>query len=355
MGRALFPPSAGLLVLLSLTILPSFPARAQDFPPGAVPAPMPGAEEGIGDVIPPGAVAPQPEAIPAPRPAAPPPFEAAQPLASLALESAVPAELADACARGKGKIWDEGVHFECLPTSLLWRVPWANQREPRMAARVNNALEQSTIDTSIGAEFGMVRLAPDCPFEGFQADIFAVVFTRFDGSKLMASDYRAGIPITFAKGPWQARLAYEHTSSHVGDEFLDANPGVRLPSFTRDEVTIGAGYFLTEWLRAYAVVGVAFGKRRPPGGRGRTFGGLEWSRPLAGKLSGQPFAAVDLDFRPEHDHEPNLSGQAGWLWQNPDSRHAVRVALEYYNGRSPYGAFFQSEEDWVGIAIQYDW
>jgi hypothetical protein len=386
MGRAVSSSPAGvgfagracLLLLLSLAAIPSRPARAQGVPP-ALPDTVPVGEEppeelppprGAGreeeTTPPPDAVAPEAGEPPAPRPNGPHPGgEAAPPVASLALESAVPHDLADACARGKGKIWEEGVHFECLPTSLLWRVPWANQREPRMFGKFNNAPQQgqttsdqkddSTIDTAIGAEFGLTRLQPCNPCEGFQFDVFAVVFTRFDGSRLIAADYRAGVPLTFAKGPWQAKVSYEHTSAHLGDEFIDANPGVVLPRFTRDEFVFAAGYFITDDLRAYGQLGVSFGKRRPPGGLARYDVGLEWTHPLGGRALGQPFAAVDLDFRPEQDYDVNVSAQAGWLWQNPDSRHAVRVALEYYNGSSPYGAFFQQQEDFVGLAIQYDW
>ena len=39
---------------------------------------------------------------------------------------------------------------------------------------------------------------------------------------MIAQDFRAGFPITFAYGPWHAKIGYEHTSTHLGDEILKA-------------------------------------------------------------------------------------------------------------------------------------
>src|SRR5262245_52964754 len=59
-------------------------------------------------------------------------------------------------APNKNLLWDEALSLQWLPDGLLWRIPWANQREPRMYATVNNALRDTTIDTAIGGEFGLV-------------------------------------------------------------------------------------------------------------------------------------------------------------------------------------------------------
>jgi len=101
-------------------------------------------------------------------------------------------------------------------------------------------------------------------------------------------------------------------------------------------------------------VGLAFGKRRPRGSSARYDLGIEWS-PLHTGLWGRPFAAVDLDFRPEQDYTANVTVQAGWLWRDPLTRHSIRVALEYYNGKSPYGKFLDNSEDFLGFSLLYDW
>jgi hypothetical protein len=292
------------------------------------------------------------EVIPAPR--AERPLEMVAPLPALA-NLALDTGQGESEAPKKKMFWDEQLSFERLPDSLLWQVPWANQREPRMYATFNDALRHSTIDTAIGAEWGLFRLAPEKPFEGLQFDMLAAVFTRFDNGALMAADYRAGAPFTYAKDNWQAKVGYEHTSGHFGDKFIDHNPDFPRRSYTRDEIVCGLAYRFWDQFRAYGQVGFAFGKRRPPGGTERYDAGLEWSRPLFAKFPLQPFAAVDLDFRPEQNYIINRTVQVGWMWQNPDTRRAVRLAVEYYAGRDPFGAFVRNTENWVGFSLLFDW
>jgi hypothetical protein len=274
------------------------------------------------------------------------------PLAGLALESGQ----ANRETSKKKLLWDEKLCFVWVPDSLLWEVPWANLREPRMYATFNNALRRSTtIDTDIGAEWGIFRLAADKPHEGFQFDMLAAVFTRFDKGGLMAADYRVGAPLTYAKDGWEAKVGYEHTSAHFGDKFIDHNPNFPRRSFTRDEIVTGLAYRFWDQLRVYGQIGYAFGKRRPPGGDERYDAGLEWTYPLFSHCPVQPFVALDLDFRPEQNYVTNRTIQVGTRWADPRTRRAIRLALEYYDGRDPFGAFVRRNENWVGASILLDW
>jgi hypothetical protein len=253
--------------------------------------------------------------------------------------------------------WDEKLTYVPVPDSLLWEVPWANQREPRMSATLNNALRHgTTIDTAIGAEWGLFRLAPDRPHEGFQFDMLAAVFTRFDDGALMAADYRIGAPLTYAKDGWEAKVGYEHTSGHFGDKFIDHNPTFPRRSFTRDEIVSGLAYrFWDDQFRVYGQLGYAFGKRKPPGGDERYDVGLEWTYPLFAHFPVQPFVAIDLDFRPEQNYVTNRTIQVGARWADSRTRRAVRLALDYYDGRDPYGGFIRRNENWVGASLILDW
>ena len=83
--------------------------------------------------------------------------------------------------------------------------------------------------------------------------------------------------------------------------------------------------------------------------------GLEWSHQGATGWRGRPFAAIDLDVRGDEDYTPNLTIQAGWEWRQPAGRvSSLRLGLEYYNGRSPYGQFFELHEQWIGAGIWLD-
>ena len=51
----------------------------------------------------------------------------------------------------------------------------------------------------------------------------------------------------------------------------------------------------------------------------------------------------------------NRTVQVGTRWADPRTRRAIRLALEYYDGRNPFGGFVRRNEDWVGASILLDW
>ena len=262
---------------------------------------------------------------------------------------------------------DDTVVFEWLPLGLLWKPPMANPREPRMAFKFNQAGGKMGVDTAIGAEFGLARVGPaDRPEDGLQLDFFAVVFTRFAWSlNLSGADYRAGLPLTYAFGPWQMKLAYEHSEYHLGDEYmlLGWNAGVlterQVPqNVRREEAVLGLSRTFWDAVRCYGQVGYSFAEsdfltdKSPV----RFDWGLEWSPSSFGKFAGGPFAAFDMDLRAEQDFAPGITCQVGWQWQtNERRRTACRFGVEYYDGRTPYGQFYDQRESCWSLIGMYDW
>lgn len=257
--------------------------------------------------------------------------------------------------------------FEFLPSGLLWHPPLATPREPRCSVKFFNVDGQETIDTGIGATFGLARLGPaDHPDEGWQLDAFAVVFTRFSNERrLTATDLRVGLPFTWAANGWQMKLGYEHSGAHLGDEYmlLPWEEGIQIAKrvavrTTRDEVVTGVARTFAEQLRLYGQLGYAFAQNEVLSDEGRTRfdWGAEYSFPQWGTLRGGPFAALDMEFRPEQDFSPNLTVQVGWQWKTRSKRRSSgRVAAEYYAGHNPYGQFLGFDESWWAFCATYEW
>ena len=247
--------------------------------------------------------------------------------------------------------------YVSLPKSQLWEVPLANQREPRMYGKFTTQDDQSTIDTAIGVQFGISRLTSgDRPNEGLQLGAMAAVFTRFNEKRvLVTNDYRVGIPLTWAKGPWQAKLAYEHTSCHLGDDYIKATGNMPI-GHVRDEMVLGLSRRFLDQLRLYGQFGYSFATSSSIQGKNDRYDwGLEWSRERECGICGQPFAAFDMDLRSDQEYEPNMTVQLGWQWKQMQTRRGVRVAVEYYKGKSPFGQFYLNDEDWIALAGYYDW
>lgn len=254
-------------------------------------------------------------------------------------------------------LWSEPMEFVYLPCSLLWQPPLASQRAPRTAAKFTNLNDESTIETAIGGEFGLIRWRPaNCkPFEGIQLDGFACVFTRFNDNRLLVtSDFRAGIPLTYSKGPWQAKLAYEHTSTHLGDEYIHAT-GAHQNPHVRDEIVFGLARYFYNQVRSYGQVGYSFITSNVVGEDRMTYDwGLEWAMQRTTGWWGQPFAAFDMALNSDQDFTPNTTVQIGWMWLRMDTRRSGRIGLEYFNGKSPYGQFYQDNETWIGLGTYLD-
>jgi hypothetical protein len=248
---------------------------------------------------------------------------------------------------------------EMLPLHLLWQPPLAGLRQPRMyvmPTSLDNDFTQQTIDTAIGGTIGLFRYRPTCwPESEFQLDFFGAHFSRWSERHLaVAGDYRYGFPVTFASGPWQAKLGYEHTSTHLGDDFIKSTGRFKV-QYVRDDLVFGLAYRWWEQFRVYGEIGMAAYLGTPySNGRERFAWGLEWSRQHPTGWKGQPFAAFNMDLRPEQDYSVNVSFQAGWQWIPEHQRVSARLALELYHGKSPYGQFLQDKERWVGLGFFLD-
>ncbi|MGL4463729.1 MAG: DUF1207 domain-containing protein [Planctomycetia bacterium] len=253
--------------------------------------------------------------------------------------------------------WNSALKSEWLPSTLLWEVPLANQREPRTFVKFLSIDGERTIDAAAGGQFGLVRWSP-CfePDNGVQIDLFAVGFARVDeDSDVSATDYRLGVPLTYAKGPWQLKAAYEHTSSHLTDEF-STKSGTSEIDYQRDDLIFGIARRCWDEFRVYGQAGFGvFVGDALDDERARFNAGVEWNRLCPSGRSGYPFAALDVDLRAEQDYEANTTLQVGWQWRPNMNGRTARLALELYTGRSPYGQFFRNDEEWVGGVAAFDW
>lgn len=207
----------------------------------------------------------------------------------------------------------------------------------------------------IGDAFPLVRFGANRRGNGVQIGLAGAVFAQFDlGTEsfdLINADYVIGLPITFRHGGFSSRLRVYHQSSHLGDEFLLRT------DLTRENLSFEALELLLSQeigpARAYG--GGEFLFNRDPETLDETLvhGGLEVR---IGSLRGPRLvAAVDAKAGERQDWDPALSGRAGVeIAHSRDDAHPPRiwsVLLEYYDGPSPYGQFFQDQVRWWGVGF----
>ncbi len=260
--------------------------------------------------------------------------------------------------------------WRLLPPNLLWSPPWANPHEPRCYGKVHEIVE-----TAIGAAFPVVRYSPmSSPGEGLQIDLTFAVFTAFvqddvrfgyNEVLLAANDYHMGVPLTFKAGNWEYKLAYEFSSSHLGDEYAiigyeyaQTDRKIYPLRARRDDIVLGIGRRFANALRVYGQLGVSCTKADTLAGKSpaRYDWGFEWTPKPTNRWAGGPFAALDMDLRGEHDFQPGTTFQVGWTWTTRRHRQSsLRIAAEYYDGYSPYEQWFDRRTAWWGFGTYYDW
>ena len=219
---------------------------------------------------------------------------------------------------------------------------------------------ESRLGIRLGGRYGLLRLhREDDPDHGFQVDIEGGFIGQFDqdnSTDNIGWDGIYGLHVAWARpGGLALRLGVFHDSSHVGDELAERTGRQRI-NYTRQEFLLGVSYrFAPEW-RTYAEYGSAFDLRNPElMKRRRVQGGIEYesSRRFWRRRLGW-YAATDLSLFEEDSWQVNTTVQAGVVLPRAELGRIFRVGLEYYEGRSQLGEFFQSREEYVGFGFWFD-
>ncbi|MFG0336134.1 MAG: DUF1207 domain-containing protein, partial [Maioricimonas sp. JB049] len=232
--------------------------------------------------------------------------------------------------------------WRLLPGDVLYSSYLASPIAPRMQSGLLYERDKGWLwELEAGARVGIVRWgSPQGAYpEGWQLDVWGAAFPRLNFENNMdldAADFRVGVPLTYRRGPWQAKLEIAHLSSHLGDEFLLRNPGFNRLNYLRDTIALGGGYFVNPDLRVYGEAEVAF--NNDGGSEPLHFQfGFDYS-PIypwgPAPIYGAPFAAVNVQLREEVDFGGGINIVAGWQFRSPETGHLFRAGLQYYNGKS---------------------
>lgn len=214
----------------------------------------------------------------------------------------------------------------------------------------------------LGDSFGLVRWGGPSPGEGVQLDVVGSIFAQFaidaPSNDLINADYIIGVPITFRRSGFSARVRLYHQSSHLGDEYL-----LRAEDIQRENLSFESMELLLSQeigpLRVYAG-GERIFRREPVALAAKLFhGGVELRTGRAGPS--QLVGAVDLKATERtigrHAWSRAISGRVGLevLRSGPGGHpgRLVTLMLEFYGGPSPYGQFFQDDISYVGVGLHF--
>lgn len=248
-----------------------------------------------------------------------------------------------------------------MPDGLIYHSYLAGAREPRFATVWTTEDDQGSLwEVTLGGRVGLFRRGTTQSFrpDGWQLDLEGACFPRLDpfgpSTPLHAVDFRFGFPITYGRGPWRVKLGYYHMSSHLGDEYLLANPGAQRSNYTRDGLVLGTAYYVTDAVRVYGETAWS--------GWADSAGGVAepWEFQFGAEYSpvnfdaGAPFAAINARLLEESNFSGLMVVQTGWQFPQGPSGHRFRAGGEYSNGRSRQDSFFRESEQQLGLGFWYD-
>jgi hypothetical protein len=259
---------------------------------------------------------------------------------------------------GDGPKANDDWTWQAMPNGVIYHSYLAGGREPRMGAElVEDQTDRWLWDVTLGGRFALFRYGPqnDAWPEGFEADIEGAALARLDADSedLWTTDFRAGIPLTYRQGPWEAKIGYTHYCSHLGDLFMLANPGWQRIRYVRDSVVAAIAFRPVRPLRIYLETSYAFNAKGDAQPWEIQFG-TEYSPTEPSGPRGAPFAAANCLLHQEVDFGGSFHAEAGWQWRGT-SGQLFRLGATYFNGFSDQAQFYDHYERLIGVGMWYDY
>lgn len=244
---------------------------------------------------------------------------------------------------------------EAFPSDDVFRPLMADPKQPQFFANWRSTRSRTDRTTSnigsvaIGENFGFYTRRDGC--NGWQISLLTGIFSQFDldekNAQLINTDFNVGIPLTWRSGNWSARLRYYHQSSHIGDEFLGANPGFKSITFILEEVDAILSYEY-RWLRLYGGGGYLVHREPATFDRGKIQWGFEARAPsmrtgilgsFLDRLVVTPVLSADFKSIQAHDWIIDTNVLGGFEWSRTGSFRRFRIMATYFHGYNPYGLF----------------
>jgi hypothetical protein len=246
-----------------------------------------------------------------------------------------------------------------LPGGNLFEPLIADPRWPHFSVAYQNYLGDQELKNVASVTFGesIALYRNRAPFGGlwevgFQAGVFSIFDLDGPSFDLINTDFAGGITASYRVKDFSTFFRIFHQSSHLGDEFLLRNPINRLNlSFEGADLKLSYKFF--DWLRLYAGGNNLFDRDPSALKPWVAQAGIELQSPWRFWAdSTRLIAAADLQHLQEHNWSTEISVRSGLQFERPQNfMRKIQLLLEYYNGHSPNGQFFDRKIEYIGTGI----
>lgn len=222
--------------------------------------------------------------------------------------------------------------------------PMADQTEPASRVRYGG----SEID--FGLALPLTVYTSESRTSGWQIGFLGGIVAGFGSERttlyLKSADFHAGIPVSFRKGKWSARLQFYHVSSHLGGDYQNIS-GFQDFHYSREELEGLVAYDLPHHIRVYGGPRVLV-RTYPRVGRWTFQAGSEWFPPSLSGHIWKLYLADDFQTREEVDWQTNVSIEPGIQWTTRAGEPVARIEAWFYSGQEPFGELYTRRERLLG-------
>lgn len=185
---------------------------------------------------------------------------------------------------------------------------------------------------------------------GIQGGVFSDFNLDAESSDLINSDFFVAGFGGLRIGNWSAFARLFHQSSHLGDEFL-LRTRLQRVNLSYEGIDLKLSYEFSNGIRLYGGGGGLFHREPDELKPWSTQYGFEYRSPWRLEVAAmRPIVAIDLKSFEENDWATDISAKAGVRFDNLSVLgRNFELLLEYFNGYSPSGQFYNEKIEYFGI------
>ncbi len=166
---------------------------------------------------------------------------------------------------------------------------------------------------------------------------------------LKAADFHAGIPVSFRRGKWSARVEFYHVSSHLGGDYENLT-GFQPFHYSREALQALVSYDAPHNFRIYGGPTLLV-RTYPHVEPWAVQAGTEWLPKRFSSPRWHSVLADDFQTSGEVYWRTNISITPGVQWTTRQGAPIARLTAWFYDGQEPFGELFREREHVVGAQL----
>jgi hypothetical protein len=174
------------------------------------------------------------------------------------------------------------------------------------------------------------------------------------GGVLINTDFVLGGELVHSISDKSAfRFKYYHKSTHLGDEFLINNPSYldKRVNLSYEAIDLVGLHQFENWSLYSGVSAIVRSEPRSLN-KFQVQSGIQYVGNTHHGIT--PILGLDLKSWQANNWNPNLSLKAGFEF-NTFFATPLQLTLDIYDGKSPYGQFFNDDYKYIGLSINHYW